>query len=374
MDIDETRELAIDVRGEFEFESAGKEEQPITDEGEKAPISEATFSLHGIDLQIPRGALVCVVGRVGTGKTALLSGLINEMRQSSGHACFGDRVCYGRRRGGSAQGSPSAGVGDVRHDPGEYHLWPAGGSWTTGGGCQGVLPGAGYCAVVPGPRVSDVLLLVGEAEGSTKVGERGITLSGGQRQRICLARAAYDRASVVLLDDPLSAVDARVGHHILHKCILSGPLAGRTRVLVTHHLDLLHWADWVVMMDREGEVGRVIQQGTYSVRPFYSVRQDADSKELRTAPGAFRSLMEEYGSASGSQTLEVIDETAEGEVVKVAKDESSLEEDREVGEVAWSVYTGYLKKLGGWYWTSGIAAALVMGQAAAVANSLFLGF
>lgn len=102
----------------------------------------------------------------------------------------------------------------------------------------------------------------------TKIGEKGITLSGGQRQRICLARAAYDRASeVVLLDDPLSAVDAHVGHHLLHNCILSGPLAKRTRVLVTHHLDVLPKADLVLVVDRDGgNEGRIIQHGTYAVR------------------------------------------------------------------------------------------------------------
>ncbi len=105
---------------------------------------------------------------------------------------------------------------------------------------------------------------------STRIGEKGITLSGGQRQRICLARAAYDRSSeVVLLDDPLSAVDAHVGHHLLHRCILNGPLATRTRLLVTHHLDVLPYADLVLVMERDGPSdARIIQQGTYAVNTF----------------------------------------------------------------------------------------------------------
>jgi ABC-type bacteriocin/lantibiotic exporter with double-glycine peptidase domain len=100
---------------------------------------------------------------------------------------------------------------------------------------------------------------------STNVGERGITLSGGQKQRVNLARAAYMESAIVLLDDPLSAVDAHVADHLLHNCILSGPFAKRTRILVTHHLDVLPRADLILMLDGDGEVGRIVQQGTYKV-------------------------------------------------------------------------------------------------------------
>jgi ABC-type bacteriocin/lantibiotic exporter with double-glycine peptidase domain len=70
------------------------------------------------------------------------------------------------------------------------------------------------------------------------------------------------------LDDPLSALDANVGHHLLQNCILGGPLATKTRLLVTHHLDVLPQADWIIMMDSNENEGRIRQQGTYAVSQF----------------------------------------------------------------------------------------------------------
>ena len=63
----------------------------------------------------------------------------------------------------------------------------------------------------------------------TQIGEKGINLSGGQKQRVGLARAVYKDADIYLLDDPLSAVDAHTGQHIMDQVIL-GMLKGKTIV------------------------------------------------------------------------------------------------------------------------------------------------
>jgi hypothetical protein len=65
--------------------------------------------------------------------------------------------------------------------------------------------------------------------------DRGVNLSGGQRMRISLARAAYNLAPNVLLDDPLAALDALVGRRVFEDLIL-GELAGRTRLVVTNQI------------------------------------------------------------------------------------------------------------------------------------------
>lgn len=70
-----------------------------------------------------------------------------------------------------------------------------------------------------------------------QIGERGANLSGGQRQRVSLARALYSDRPILLLDDPLSAVDPHVASHLFHNAICSA--AGeRTVIFVTHQLQV----------------------------------------------------------------------------------------------------------------------------------------
>ena len=82
------------------------------------------------------------------------------------------------------------------------------------------------------------------------------------KARVSLARAAYSQFDIVILDDPLSAVDAYVGKYIMDHCLLEGPLANRTRILVTHSLHVLDKVDYIYVMEN----GAIIEQGTYSVR------------------------------------------------------------------------------------------------------------
>lgn len=86
-----------------------------------------------------------------------------------------------------------------------------------------------------------------------------INLSGGQKQRVNLARAVYSNSDIVLLDDPLSAVDSHVGQHLFTECI-RGILRHKTIIFVTHQLQYLSLVDRVYVLDQ----GSIQQSGTYS--------------------------------------------------------------------------------------------------------------
>lgn len=81
----------------------------------------------------------------------------------------------------------------------------------------------------------------------TEIGEKGINLSGGQKARICLARAVYANTDIILMDDPISALDANVRKSVF-KMVFQGICKDKTRVLVTHALDFLHLTDKIAII------------------------------------------------------------------------------------------------------------------------------
>ncbi len=92
----------------------------------------------------------------------------------------------------------------------------------------------------------------------TLVGERGIALSGGQRQRVGIARALLLDAPILILDDVLSSVDAKVEEEILGN--LLDVLHGRTAIIVAHRISAVRNSDWIIVLDG----GRIIEQGDHS--------------------------------------------------------------------------------------------------------------
>ncbi|CBI16747.3 unnamed protein product, partial [Vitis vinifera] len=92
----------------------------------------------------------------------------------------------------------------------------------------------------------------------TEIGERGINMSGGQKQRIQIARAVYEDADIYLLDDPFSAVDAHTGTQLFKDCLM-GILKNKTILYVTHQVEFLPAADFILVM----QDGRIAQAGRF---------------------------------------------------------------------------------------------------------------
>ncbi|KAJ1562057.1 hypothetical protein HK405_000253, partial [Cladochytrium tenue] len=203
------------------------------------------FRLSDVDIQFTPRRLTAVVGATGSGKSALLQALLGEMRRTQGRrSCPSDD--YRRERLAAASAAAFA------RSPGVAYVSQI--AWLANATIrENILFGLPYdeqrytrvveaCALV---RDLEVL----EGGDQTEVGEKGINLSGGQKQRLALARAAYSNSPWIVMDDPLSAVDAPTARHIYENCIL-GLLAGRTRILVTNALNLvLPQADVVVVVD-----------------------------------------------------------------------------------------------------------------------------
>ncbi|GFR71832.1 multidrug resistance-associated protein 4-like [Elysia marginata] len=115
-----------------------------------------------------------------------------------------------------------------------------------------------YKAVVEACGLARDLELLPKGD-QTFVGERGLQLSGGQKARLNLARSIYHGGDIILLDDPLSAVDASVGRHIFQRCFVD-LCRDKTVILVTHQLQYLKQVDRIVVL-RDGCIHDV---GTYT--------------------------------------------------------------------------------------------------------------
>ncbi|ULT79399.1 hypothetical protein L5515_016086 [Caenorhabditis briggsae] len=215
---------------------------------------EEDKSLHNISFDIKRGQLVAVIGRVGSGKSSLLHALLGEMNKLSGSVQVNGSVAYVPQQAWIQNLSLRNNIlFNKTYDEKLYRK---------------VIES---CALV-----QDLESL--PAEDRTEIGEKGINLSGGQKQRVSLARAVYQNSEIVLLDDPLSAVDSHVGKHIFENVISSatGCLATKTRILVTHGLTYLKHCDKVIVL----KDGTISEMGTY--------------QELMNSNGAFAEFLEEF--------------------------------------------------------------------------------
>ncbi|KAF8976440.1 hypothetical protein BGZ46_008260 [Entomortierella lignicola] len=306
--------------------------------------------LRDINIKIARGSLVAIVGPVGSGKSSLLQAIVGNMTRSSGSIIRGASISYASQTPWIQNATIRDNIlFDTKFEEERY--------WRVIKACSLEKDLASF----PGGDMAEI-------------GERGINLSGGQKARLSLARSVYFDAGLVVMDDPISAVDAHVGKRLWKDCIL-GELQGKTRIIATHQLYVLPDVNYVICM----KDGKISTQGTY--------------QELLTKNSEFMELMIQYGGMSRKKSVvgDVADSQVESDAessttvrqqnqetiwntdkasnigdetdsevqvndveVKKSAEASKLisEEEREVGAVSLSVYGEYFKMVGVGMWTA----------------------
>jgi ABC-type multidrug transport system fused ATPase/permease subunit len=279
-------------------------------------------TLKELSLQVKPGESLAIVGPVGTGKSTLLQALLRELPLASGSLGFfaadgreiRPRIAYVPQEAFIVNGSLKENL---------YFGMPEN---------EQALRSALHVSCLE----ADIPAL--PAGLFTEIGERGVNLSGGQKQRVSLARAVIQRPTLALLDDPLSAVDARTEEQLVDRLIF-GEWQGITRVVVTHRLQNLHRFDKLCFLVD----GQVLGCGSLN--------------QLLEAVPRFRDFYADSAKADhGSALLGAPKESAHqplphgtGAMPSGAVEESRLteDEDRAIGAVKGGVYLDYVKALGG---------------------------
>ncbi|XP_062380409.1 ATP-binding cassette sub-family C member 5 [Sardina pilchardus] len=276
-------------------------------------------TLHRIDLRVKKGSLVGICGGVGSGKSSLLSALLGQMTLLEGSVAV---------NGGYAYVSQQAWI--LNNSLRENILF---GNEYNEEKYQAVLES---CCLLP-----DLAELpYGDM---TEIGERGANLSGGQRQRVSMARALYSERPVLLLDDPLSALDARVGSCLFHSAI-RGAASSKTILFITHQLQYLAECDDVILM----KDGQIAEHGTHAqlmarerdyaslfnsvqqenlVRQNLKNKQNSKSEEVKISSPAPKAVQAPGKPKTGDQLMQA--------------------EEKGSGAVSGAVYAAYIKAAGG---------------------------
>uniref|UniRef100_A0A1B6CN72 ABC-type glutathione-S-conjugate transporter n=1 Tax=Clastoptera arizonana TaxID=38151 RepID=A0A1B6CN72_9HEMI len=311
-------------------------------------------TLHNINMRVKTGALVAVVGSVGTGKSSLISALLGELSKLSGLVNIKGTIAYVPQQAWLQNATLRENIlFGKTYDARKYAK---------------IIK---HCALE-----QDLDMLPGGD--MTEIGEKGINLSGGQKQRVSLARAVYNDTDIYFLDDPLSAVDSHVGKHIFENVIgPKGTLKNKTRILVTHAVTYLPEVDLILVMN-DGTISEsgtyqelLAKKGEFAEFLFQYMKErndDVDSEGIEDLKKQLlehkedlplnlsRELSRQCSSTSEQRlhrTISVESKNSDhknssvNNLLKKGKEDKLIQsESLEIGKVNWNVYKYYIKAVG----------------------------
>ncbi|KAJ3018717.1 Multidrug resistance-associated protein 4 [Thoreauomyces humboldtii] len=336
--------ITVAIRdGNFAWESGitSLETKPETTNITKSS-SPPVALLKDINLTIRKGKVLGVCGSVGSGKSTLTNAILGEM-----FTMPGTRIGLRTRKVAYAAQSPWLVTGSIK-DNITFGL-PYDPDW--------------FSEVIFATAMDrDVARFERGIE--TVIGERGVTLSGGQRARLALARAVYRNADLVILDDPLSAVDPQVGRHIFDHCV-RGLLRDKAVLLVTHQLQYVKDCDQVVVM----EGGRIVGEGTYS-----HVMKDPTSsfatalREFAERPAGMDQTVDDQDAVEptvvATANIQVVENQPEAAANDCVTGEMTTETVTE-GSISLKTYNRYLSSGSSGLMTIVLLVTLILGEAVA---------
>ncbi|XP_022777795.1 multidrug resistance-associated protein 4-like, partial [Stylophora pistillata] len=306
---------------------------------------ENEFILQDINFVARSKSLTVITGPVGSGKSTLLSAIAGEISNTSGTILYRGNVIY----------LPQT-------------------AWVFSGTIkENILFGQPY-AESKYERIIDVCALKEDFQrlpdgDQTVVGERGEVLSGGQQARVSLARAVYADGDTYLLDDPLSAVDFKVGQHIFNTCI-KNLLADKIVLLTSHQQQHMENADEVIVLYKgcvldKGRFTELYEKGVISatVDPLYKAALKEKTESSETFAWENTEKHDEVEKCQKTHSL-----STEARSLEIAK------EDRTIGVVTSKLYWDYFRSGTRPLMIIGMVGLILITQAVIVAPDLWLSF
>ncbi|KAG2036744.1 multidrug resistance-associated ABC transporter [Suillus americanus] len=344
------------------------------------------FMLIDLALKFPEGQLSLVCGKLGSGKTLLLLALLGEADVLTGQV-----ICPRSPPDALASFAIQKVTQEEWIVPGVCAYVPQA-AWLRNASIQdNILFGLPLdeeryhktlevCALI-----SDLKIL--EDGDQSEIGERGVNLSGGQKARVSLARAVYSRASILLLDDVLSAVDAHTAHHIYFECIKGELMHGRTVILVSHHVQLcLTGASYVVALDN-GHLLFAGEREAFEASPVKGTlvqtmggagkKQDTASTSKSPSVSADHSpvatlVQDDVEPDPISETSSTVINEPQANLERKAPRKVVEDEKRAVGRVSRDVWELYVKSFGAYGYWAWFLFILVLGALCPVAENWWL--